>query len=59
MGYFLAQGHTACRTSLVGWWLRLCAPNVGDPGSIPGLGIRSHVGTKSLHATNKIFHMPQ
>ena len=30
------------RTSLVVHWLRLCAPNVGDTGSIPGQGTRSH-----------------
>ena len=29
-------------TSLVVQWLRLCAPNVGGPGSIPGQGTRSH-----------------
>ena len=30
-------------TSLVVQWLRLCAPNAGDPGSIPGQGTRSHM----------------
>ena len=34
-------------TSLVVQWLRLCVPNVGSLGSIPGQG------TKSLHATSK------
>ena len=35
-------------------WLRLCAPNAGDLGLIPGLGTRSHMAaTKSLHATTK------
>ena len=29
-------------TSLVVQWLRLCAPNAGGPGSIPGQGTRSH-----------------
>ena len=24
-------------------WLRLCTPNAGDPGSIPGQGTRSHM----------------
>ena len=24
-------------------WLRLCAPNAGGPGSIPGQGTRSHI----------------
>ena len=42
-------------TFLVAQWLRLCAPNAGGPGSIPGQGTRSHMhaATKSLHATNK------
>ena len=30
-------------TSLVAQWLRLCAPKVGAPGSIPGQGTRSHM----------------
>ena len=29
-------------TSLVVQWLRLCAPNTGGPGLIPGRGTRSH-----------------
>ena len=29
--------------SLVVQWLRLCTPNAGDPGSIPGQGTRSHM----------------
>ena len=39
-------------------WLRLCAPNAGVPGSIPGWGARSHINaaTKSSHATTKIPH---
>ena len=42
-------------TSLVVQWLRLCAPNAGGPGSIPGLGTRSlmHAATKSPHAATK------
>ena len=42
-------------TSLGAPWLRLCAPNAGGLGSIPGQGTRSHmhVATKSLHATTK------
>ena len=42
-------------TSLVAQWLRLCAPNAGGPGSIPGQGTGSHMhaATKSLHATTK------
>ena len=31
------------RTSLVAQWLRQCTPNGGAPGSIPGLGTRSHM----------------
>ena len=34
-------------TSLVVQWVRLCTPNVGGPGSIPGQR------TKSLRATAK------
>ena len=30
-------------TSLVVQWLRLCAPNAGGPGSLPGQGTRSHM----------------
>ena len=44
-------------TSLVVQWLRLCAPNAGDAGSIPGQGTRSH--KPQLRASqaqpNKIF----
>ena len=42
-------------TSLVAQWLRLCAPNAGGPGLIPGPGTRSHMlaATKSSHATTK------
>ncbi|TEA37350.1 hypothetical protein DBR06_SOUSAS1910041, partial [Sousa chinensis] len=29
--------------SLVVQWLRLCAPNAGGLGSIPGQGTRSHM----------------
>ncbi|TEA39746.1 hypothetical protein DBR06_SOUSAS31510016, partial [Sousa chinensis] len=41
--------------SLVVQWLRLCAPNAGGPGLIPGQGTRSHMHatTKSSHATVK------
>ena len=31
------------RTSLEVRWLRLCSPNAGGPGSIPGQGTRSHM----------------
>ena len=42
-------------TSLVVQWLRLCAPNAGARGLIPGQGTRSHIhaATKSSHATTK------
>ena len=41
-------------TSLVVQWLRLCAPNAGGQGLIPGQGTRSHVSQlKILHATVK------
>ena len=42
-------------TSLVAQWIRLCAPNAGGPGLIPGLGTGSHMhaAPKSLHATTK------
>ena len=52
-----------CRNSLVVQWLRLCAPNAGGLGSIPGQGTRSHTlqerskilraETKSMHAASK------
>ena len=36
-------------------WVRLHAPSAGGPGSIPGLGTRSHMhtATKSSHAATK------
>ena len=45
----------ATGTSLVVQWIRLCAPNAGGQGSIPGQGTRSqmHAANKSLHATTK------
>ena len=36
-------------TSLVAQWLRLCAPNAGDSGSIPGQGTRSHTLEPMCH----------
>ena len=30
-------------TSLVVWWLRLCAPTAEEPGSIPGLETKLYV----------------
>ena len=39
-------------TSLLVQWLRLCAPNAGDSGSIPGQGNRARVlQLKILRAT--------
>ena len=51
----LAQGYIHEGLSLVAQWLRLCAPNAGGPGLIPGQGTRPHMhaATKSLHATTK------
>ena len=42
-------------TSLVAQLLRLCTPNAGGPGSIPGPGTRSHTraATNSSHPTTK------
>ena len=37
---FHSKGSTL-GTSLVVQWLRLCAPNAGGPGLIPGQGTRS------------------
>ena len=35
--------ESACRTSLVVQWLRLCTPNAGNLSSIPGQGARSYM----------------
>ena len=35
------KGEYRGLTSLVVQWIRLCAPNAGGPGSIPGRGSRS------------------
>ena len=52
---YMKQELTKLGTSLVAQWIRLCAPNAGCLGSIPGQGIRSHMHatTKSSHATTK------
>ena len=44
-------------TSLVVQWVRLCTPNAGGLGLIPGQGTRSctHATTESLHAATKIL----
>ena len=39
-------------TSLVVQWLRFHTPNVGDPGSIPGQGTRSHMPQQRLKIPN-------
>ena len=42
-------------TSLVVQWLRLCTPNAGGSGSIPGQGTRSHMlQLKNHHAAMNI-----
>ena len=47
----MAQGIKITGTSLAVQWLRLHAPNAGDPGSIPGQGTRSPMPQlKILHA---------
>ena len=52
------------RTSLVVWWLRLCTPYAGSPGSIPGQGTGPHmpqlkipcvVSKTQCSQTNKYF----
>ena len=51
--------HQECRvwgTALAVQWLRLCTPNAGGQGLIPGQGTRPHMlQLKSLHATTKDF----
>ena len=41
--FIFDSSHPSEHTSLVVQRLRLCAPNEGTPGSIPGQGIRSHI----------------
>ena len=44
-----------CENSLVVQWLRLCTPNAGGLGSIPGQGTRSHMAQlKTLHAHQRL-----
>ena len=38
-------------TSLVVQWLRLCAPNAGDSGLIPGQGTRSNMLEQRVHVS--------
>ena len=40
---FTIVNNASTGTSLVVQWLRLCTPNAGGPGSIPGQGTRSHM----------------
>ena len=54
--FFSCLNQVSCVTSLVVQWLRLCAPNAGGPGSVPGQGTRSHMlqrRSKIPHATTK------
>ena len=49
------EDYGLTRTSLVVQWLRLHAPNAGDPGLIPGQGTRSHMPQLKIpHAATKI-----
>ena len=41
--------HHQLRTSLMVPWLRLCTPNAGDSGLIPGQGTRSHMSQLRVH----------
>ena len=40
-------------------WLRLCAPNAGSLGSIPGQGTKSEMPQLSLHAVTERSYVPQ
>ena len=44
---FLTHKTGTTGTSLVVQWLRLCAPNAGGSGLIPGQGTRSHTPQRS------------
>ena len=46
-------------TSLVVQWLRLCAPNTGDLGSIPGQGTRSHMSQLIVHSSVQLLSRVQ
>ena len=57
LGFINLTKRSLPGTSLVIQWLRLCALNAGDPGSIPGQGIRSHMSQLKIPcATTKIWH---
>ena len=55
------QQESTFRDFLVAQWLRLCAPDAGGLGSIPGQGTRSHTQQLRVHmpqlrpGTNKYF----
>ena len=52
-----ATSPNQCGTPLVVWWLRLCAPNAGGPGSIPGQGARSYMQQwRFPRASIKMWH---
>ena len=45
------------RTSLAAQWLRLCAPNAGGTGSVPGQGAKipaCHMAKKEKNDNNKV-----
>ena len=46
-------------TFLVVQWVRVCAPNAGGPGSIPGLGTRSHLPQRRSCTPQLRVCMPQ
>ena len=46
------QKYSALGTFLVVQWLRLCAPNAGRWGSIPGQGTRSYMAAKDPACSN-------
>ena len=67
MGSQTVRHDWATEQKQVVQWLRLHAPNVESPGSIPGQGTRSHIvqlrvhmlQLKILSAATKICYMPQ
>ena len=46
-------------TSLVVQWLRLCTPNAGGPGSIPGGGTRSYMLQLRVHQPQQRMTIPR
>ena len=49
-GYKVHHKNRSPGTCLMVQWLRLCTPNAGGLGSIPGQGTRSHTTTKTQHS---------